>query len=48
MLHGACKRLGLDVEFIVVHGAAHGGQAFYGGANLERAVAFLRRTLESR
>jgi acetyl esterase/lipase len=47
-LEGAYRRLGLDVNFVVVHGARHGGQEFYTGANLDRAVAFLRRTLESR
>ena len=42
---GAYERLGLDVAFRVVHGSAHGGQAFYTGANLDQAVAFVRRTV---
>lgn len=46
-LQGAYEQLGLDVTFVVVHGAAHGGQAFYTGENLERALAFLRRTIGS-
>ncbi len=44
-LHGAYKKLGLDVAFTVVHGSAHGGQAFYEGEYLEQAVAFVRRTI---
>lgn len=44
-LEGAYKALGLDVHLEVVHGAAHGGEAFYAPRHLERAVAFLRRTI---
>jgi acetyl esterase/lipase len=44
-LQGAYEQLGLDVTFVVVHGSAHGGDAFYTGKNLDRAVAFLRRTI---
>ena len=44
-LEGAYKALGLDVSLDVVHGAAHGGALFYAPAHLERAVAFLRRTI---
>jgi acetyl esterase/lipase len=44
-LEGAYKALGLDVALDVVHGAAHGGAAFYAPAHLDRAVAFLRRTI---
>ncbi len=44
-LVGAYEQLGLDVAFRVVHGSAHGGQAFYTGANLDQAVAFVRRTV---
>ena len=44
-LEGAYKRLQLDVTFDVVHGAAHGGDRFFTGDYLARAVAFLRRTL---
>lgn len=43
-LHGAYTALGLDVDFVVLHGAAHGGNEFYSGAHLDRALAFLRRT----
>lgn len=44
-LQGAYEKLGLDVAFDVVHGAAHGGNAFLEGEHLERALAFLRRTI---
>jgi acetyl esterase/lipase len=44
-LEGAYRKLGLDVDFDVLHGAAHGGDAFFSGEALERAVRFLRRTL---
>jgi acetyl esterase/lipase len=44
-LEGAYEREGLEVEFIVVHGAAHGGSAFYAAANVERVAAFLRTHL---
>ena len=44
-LEGAYKKLGLDVSFDVVYGAAHGGDRFLAGEYLNRAVAFLRRTL---
>jgi hypothetical protein len=44
-LHGVYKKLGLDVYFDVVHGAAHGGDRFLSGEHLERALAFLRRTI---
>jgi acetyl esterase/lipase len=44
-LQGAYEQLGLDVTFVVVHGSAHGGDAFYTGKNLDRAVDFLRRTI---
>jgi len=40
-LEGAYKREGLDVDFVVVHGAAHGGNAFYSPENVERVAAFL-------
>jgi acetyl esterase/lipase len=46
-LEGAYRALSLDVEFIVLHGAGHGGDAFYSGPHLERALTFLRRTLGS-
>jgi acetyl esterase/lipase len=44
-LEGAYERLGLEADFIVVHGAAHGGDAFYSAQNVERATAFLNATL---
>jgi hypothetical protein len=47
-LHGVYKRFGLDVEFVVVHGGAHGGQAFYTGDNLSKAVAFVKRAVNGR
>ncbi len=40
-LQGAYEQQGLDASFIVVHGAAHGGDAFYAPANVERVAAFL-------
>jgi dipeptidyl aminopeptidase/acylaminoacyl peptidase len=45
-LDGAYKKLGLDVSFDVVYGAAHGGDRFLAGEYLARAVAFLRRALD--
>jgi len=44
-LHGAYEALKLDGDLIVVHGGAHGGDVFYEGDRLDRALAFLRRTL---
>jgi acetyl esterase/lipase len=44
-LEGAYGKLGLDVTFHVVHGAAHGGSAFYESHARDEALAFLRRTL---
>jgi acetyl esterase/lipase len=44
-LQGAYRKLGLDVDFDVLHGAAHGGDAFFIGEPLERAVKFLQRTI---
>jgi acetyl esterase/lipase len=44
-LQGAYERLGLDVQFDVVHGAAHGGDLFFAAEHLNRALAFLNRTL---
>lgn len=45
-LEGAYEQLGLDAEFVVVHGAAHGGDAFYSPENVQRAVAFLSAQLD--
>lgn len=43
-LEGAYRLYGLDVQFDVVHGAAHGGAAFYEGEHLTSALQFLART----
>src|SRR5262245_40677956 len=40
-LEGAYERQGLDVDFIVVHDAGHGGDEFYAPAHLDRLVTFL-------
>jgi len=47
-LQGAYEKAGLPAEFIVVHGAAHGGDAFYAPRNNERVAAFLDATLRDR
>jgi acetyl esterase/lipase len=44
-LQGAYEKAGLDVHFDVVHGAAHGGDAFFSPDRVARALAFLRRTI---
>jgi acetyl esterase/lipase len=44
-LEGAYEREGLEVDFVVVHGAAHGGDAFYSPANVEKATTFLQKHL---
>jgi acetyl esterase/lipase len=48
-LEGAYEQLGLDVFFDVVHGAAHGDgdgePRFFSKERVDRAVAFLRRTI---
>lgn len=44
-LHGAYAKVGLDVQFQVIHGAAHGGNIFYSPPYLDVAMAFLRRTI---
>lgn len=44
-LEGAYKAQGLDVDFDVIHGAAHGGARFFAVEPLGRALAFLRRTI---
>lgn len=43
-LEGAYEELGLDVFFDVVHGAGHGGDEFYTGDHLTRALRFMERT----
>lgn len=47
-LQGAYEKLGLDVSLVVVHGSAHGGEAFYTGQHLATAMTFLTRTVGSR
>jgi acetyl esterase/lipase len=42
-LCGAYQRVGAPVEFVVVHGAAHGGAMFYDDERLEIVKRFLRR-----
>jgi acetyl esterase/lipase len=46
-LHGAYEELGLDVQFDVVHGAAHGGDAFFDAERTALVQSFLDRTLRS-
>jgi len=45
-LEGAYEHQGLDAELIVVHGAAHGGDAFYSSQNVQRVAAFLSAQLD--
>jgi acetyl esterase/lipase len=42
-LHGAAKEHGLDVTFDVVHGAAHGGAAFFAADRTKAVADFLNR-----
>lgn len=42
-LNGAYQKAKAPVEFIVVHGAAHGGAAFYDGERMAAVVRFLRQ-----
>jgi acetyl esterase/lipase len=44
-LQGVYEKMGLDVYFDVLHGAAHGGNQFFAPDRVARAVAFLRRTI---
>jgi acetyl esterase/lipase len=44
-MEGAYEKAGLDVAFVVVHGAAHGGPAFWTPEQVTRAISFLRRTV---
>ena len=44
-LQGAYEKMGLDVYFDVLHGAAHGGDMLFIPERVARAVAFLRRTI---
>jgi acetyl esterase/lipase len=44
-LSGAYERQGAHVEFVVIHGAAHGGPAFYDAERLAVVKRFLSRRL---
>ncbi|HEY5667481.1 MAG TPA: alpha/beta hydrolase [Gammaproteobacteria bacterium] len=44
-LHGVAKEHGLDVHFEVVHGAAHGGAAFFDAERTALVAGFFDRTL---
>ena len=44
-LEGQYRKLGLDVHFEVIHGAAHGGDIFFSDEYARLAIGFLRRTL---
>ncbi len=44
-LKRAYDKLGLDAELVMLPGAKHGGDAFFASANLDAAIAFLRRTI---
>jgi acetyl esterase/lipase len=44
-LAGAYKKLGLDVQFEVVYGAAHGGELFYTPERLKLAIDFIKKHL---
>jgi acetyl esterase/lipase len=45
-LEGAYEKQGLEAELVVVHGAAHGGNAFYSPENVQRVVEFLSSQLD--
>lgn len=42
---GVYRKMGLDIQFDVVHGAAHGGSLFFAPEHRDLALTFLRRTL---
>ena len=44
-LHGVAKEYGLDVHFEVIHGAAHGGNAFFDEQRTALVAEFLSRAL---
>jgi acetyl esterase/lipase len=44
-LKRAYDKLGLDAELHILPGAKHGGEVFFSSANLDAAIAFLRRTI---
>ncbi len=45
-LQGAYERAGLDVTFHVIHGAAHGGNAFYDDEHLKLIADWIRNRLD--
>jgi len=47
-LESVYRKMGLDVYLDVVRGAAHGGELFFSPERVQRALAFLRRTLVER
>lgn len=47
-LEGAYEKLGLRVQFVVVHGSGHGGPAFTSPSNLDLIDRFLRQQLDVR
>jgi len=44
-LQGAYEKAGVEVGLVVVHGAAHGGDAFYDPERIERVASFLSSSL---
>ncbi|MEO8306599.1 MAG: alpha/beta hydrolase [Pseudomonadota bacterium] len=44
-LEGAYRKLGLDVDFMVLHGVGHVGGPFFEGEPADRVVTFLKRTI---
>lgn len=44
-LVGAYRKAGLFVEFMVLNGAGHGGEAFFQGEAADRVMSFLHRTV---
>lgn len=44
-LDGAYRKAGLTAQTLVVHGAAHGGDAFYTGEPADRVITFLQQTI---
>ena len=43
---GAYEDAGLDVKFVPVHGAVHGGPQFFDEKHLPMAIEFLNRTMK--
>lgn len=44
-LEGVYRKAGLPVETVIVHGAGHGGDAFYAGEAGSRVIDFLHRNI---